>query len=122
MLAESSGVAIELDLDRIAPPRGVSLERWLKTFPSYGYLITASPEAAPSVLELFAARDLHAAVIGAVAAGSEVALTSEGLRAVVRDHAAERLLGLGARRRMSRLCASPCSPIRRCRAAASSMR
>ena len=94
MLAESSGVAIDIDLDRIAPPRGVSLERWLKTFPSYGYLITASPEAAPSVLELFAARDLHAAVIGAVAAGSEVALTSEGLRAVVRDHAAERLLGL----------------------------
>ena len=94
MLAESSGVAIDLDLDRIAPPPGVALERWLKTFPSYGFLIAVAPENVEPLLALFATRDLHAGVIGAVKAGSQVALLSEGQRAILRDHAVERLLGL----------------------------
>ncbi len=43
MLAESSGVAIDLDLDAIVPPPGVTLERWLKTFPSFGFLLSVAP-------------------------------------------------------------------------------
>ena len=44
MLAESSGVAIDLDLNAITPPPGVALPRWLKTFPSYGFLLSVAPE------------------------------------------------------------------------------
>ena len=94
MLAESSRVAIDLDLDAIIPPPGVALERWLKTFPSYGFLISAAPENLAALLSLFHTRDLHAAVIGAVKPGSEVALTSGGRRATLRDPAVHRLLGL----------------------------
>ena len=43
MLAESSGVSIALDLDAIEPPPGVALERWLKTFPSFGFLLSVAP-------------------------------------------------------------------------------
>jgi len=97
MLAESSGVAIDLDLDAIVPPPGVALERWLRTFPSYGFLLSVAPEALAPVLALFHARDLHAAAIGALKQGSEVALVAGGRRALLRDHAAERLLGLERR-------------------------
>ena len=94
MLAESSGVSILLDLDAIVPPAGVAVERWLKTFPSYGYLIAVDPADAPSALQLFAARDLHAAKIGSVEGGARVALRSAGREAVVRDWAEQRLMGL----------------------------
>ena len=97
MLAESSGVAIDLDLDAIVPPPGVALERWLRTFPSYGFLLSVAPEALAPGLALFHARDLHAAAIGALKQGSEVALVAGGRRALLRDHAAERLLGLERR-------------------------
>ena len=97
MLAESSGVAIDIDLDAIVPPPGVTLSRWLKSFPSYGFLLAVAPSALERALSLFRARDLHVAAIGVVKAGSEVALVSGGRRALLRNHAADRLLGLGAR-------------------------
>ena len=43
MLAECSGVAIDIDLDAVPNPAGVALERWLLTFPSFGYLLSVEP-------------------------------------------------------------------------------
>jgi AIR synthase-related protein len=97
MLAECSDVAIDLDLEAIVAPAGVARDRWLKTFPSYGYLLAVAPGNVAALLAMFAARALHAAAIGAVRAGSEVTLVSGERRALLRDHAAERLLGLGTR-------------------------
>ena len=96
MLAESSGVSIALDLDAIEPPAGVALERWLKTFPSYGFLLSIAPGHVEPVLSMFRARDLHAASIGVVKPGSQVTLHSEGRSALLRDFGAERLMGFGA--------------------------
>jgi hypothetical protein len=96
MLAESSGVSIALDLDAIDPPAGVPLERWLKTFPSYGFLLSVAPRHVELVLAMFRARGLHAASIGAVKPGSQVTLHSEGHSALLRDFSAERLTGFGA--------------------------
>ncbi len=97
MFAESSGVGMDIALEAVVPPPGVARARWLKTFPSYGFLIAVSPQALEPLLALFRARDLHTAAIGAVKAGSQVALVSGGRRALLRDHAVERLLGLGER-------------------------
>jgi AIR synthase-related protein len=97
MLAESSGVAIDIVLEAVIAPPGIAHARWLKSFPSYGFLIAVAPQEIEPLLALFHARDLHAAAIGAVKVGSEVALLSGGRRALLRDHAAERLLGLGER-------------------------
>jgi uncharacterized protein len=93
MLAECSRVAIEVDLDAVAPPAGVSLPRWLKTFPSYGYLLSISPTHVETVLALFAARDLHAAVIGDVREGGEIAVASAGRRACIRRFDTTPLMG-----------------------------
>ena len=94
MLAESSGVTIDIDLDAIEPPPGVALERWLKTFPSFGFLVSVPQISLDATLELFHGRDIHADVIGEVRSGSEVALVSGGRRAVLRDFRRDRLLGL----------------------------
>ena len=94
MFAESSGVSIHLDLEAIVPPAGVEIERWLKTFPSYGYLISVHPANLEKVLDLFRARDLHAAKIGDISEGSRVMLTSAGRVSLIRDFAEQRLMGL----------------------------
>jgi hypothetical protein len=96
MLAESSGVSIALDLDSIEPPPGVPLERWLRTFPSYGFLLSVAAGNVEAVLSMFRARQLHAASIGMVGPGSQVMLHSEGRSALLRDFGAERLMGFGA--------------------------
>ena len=95
MLAESSGVSIDIDLDAITPPPGVALARWLKTFPSFGYLISLNPVDLETVLTLFRNRDLHAARIGEVREGSRITLNASGRRALIRDFAEGRLMGLG---------------------------
>jgi len=96
MFAECSGVGIEIDLDAVPCPPGIPLERWLVTFPSFGFLIAAPRATASRILDLFGGAGLTAAVIGRVVKGSEVALVSGPLRAVIRDHAAEVLMGFGA--------------------------
>lgn len=95
MLAECSHVGIDIDVTAIPLPAGVSLDRWLVTFPSFGYLLSVAPEHAVDVVTRFTARGISAAVIGAVVAGAEVALVDGESRAVVRNHAETPLLQLG---------------------------
>lgn len=94
MLAECSGVGIDIDVAAIPVPDGVALERWLLTFPSFGYLLSITPENAEAVIERFAARDIAAARIGAVYAGSQVTITDGTSRALIRDHAQAPLMQL----------------------------
>ena len=42
-LIEGANVGARLDLDAIPRPAGVPIERWLLTFPSFGFLL-AAPE------------------------------------------------------------------------------
>jgi AIR synthase-related protein len=97
MLAECSGVGIEIDVSAIPLPEGVALDRWLATFPSFGHLISVSPEKAGDVVLRFAARNISAAAIGGIVAGSAVAITDGIERAVIRNHAETPLLQLGRR-------------------------
>lgn len=89
MLAECSGVAISLDLGRIAPPEGTPLERWLLSFPSFGFLLAVKPDRVEAVTDRFAARDLTAAPIGRVEDGSAVSLCRGKERALFWDWRAE---------------------------------
>jgi AIR synthase-related protein len=93
MLAECSGVGIELEVDAIDPPPGVPVARWLKTFPSFGFLLATEQTKAKALLSVFRERSLHAAVIGEVNSGSEVALVAGARRAIIRDWRREPLLG-----------------------------
>jgi AIR synthase-related protein len=95
MLAECSGVGIDINVSAIPLPNGVALDRWLATFPSFGYLISVRPEMADVVILRFAARNISAAVIGQIENGSEVAITDGNNRALIRDYAQTPLLQLG---------------------------
>ena len=56
-------------------PDGVALERWLQTFPSYGYILAVAPANVAAVLGRFAARGIAAAEIGEITADRRVAIT-----------------------------------------------
>jgi hypothetical protein len=95
MLAECSRVGIDIDISAIPLPSGVNLDRWLATFPSFGYLLSVAQKNVADVVARFTARGISAAVIGAVVGGAEVALVDGARRALVRDHAETPLLQLG---------------------------
>ncbi len=92
MLAECSGVGISLDLETIPVPPGIALERWLATFPSFGFLLSVPGQHVTDVLGLFASRDLTAAVIGEVRHGTDVSVHSSADSAIIRDYATEPLM------------------------------
>jgi AIR synthase-related protein len=93
MLAECSGVAITIDVTAVPRPPSVPLDRWLITFPSFGYLLAVAPANVDAVIGRFHARDIAAADIGAIGAGQDVAITDGGARAVIWDFAASPLTG-----------------------------
>ena len=86
MLAECSGVGIELDLDRIPTPQGVPLDRWLCSFPSYGFLLSVDPSKADALIAAFVERGITAGPIGRVTTGDAVSFISSGARAIFWDH------------------------------------
>src|SRR5450631_151378 len=61
MLAECSGVAVTIDVAAVPRPDGVALERWLQTFPSYGYIVSVAPSKVAAVIGRFAGRGIAAA-------------------------------------------------------------
>ena len=93
MLAECSRVAITLDVEAIPIPAGAPLERWLLTFPSFGYLLSAKPEHVDEILSRFQRRGIAAAAIGEVSAGTRVDISAASARATVWDFAAQPLIG-----------------------------
>lgn len=93
MLAECSQVAITLDVEAIPIPAGAPLERWLLTFPSFGYLLSAKPEHVDEILSRFQRRGIAAAAIGEVSAGTSVDICDASARATVWDFSAQPLIG-----------------------------
>ncbi len=96
MLAECSGVAIQIDVSAVPRPPRVALDRWLTSFPSFGYLLAVAPGQVPAVTRLFSARDIAVAEVGAVAEGHAISITNGGEAETVWDFAARRLLGCTA--------------------------
>lgn len=95
MLAEGSGVGMVIDVAAIPRPEGVDLDRWLLTFPSFGYLLSVSPENVEPTLALFHGRSIAAADIGAVTDGYQVEITDGAARETIWDFSREPLIGCG---------------------------
>lgn len=94
MLAECSGVGIDIDIHAVPVPPDVTMSRWLESFPSFGYLLSVAPEHVDAVIARFAARDITAADIGAITASATVAICSGADHRTIFDHAATPLLGM----------------------------
>jgi uncharacterized protein len=95
MLAECSGVAIDIDLRAIPKPAGVLLERWLLTFPSFGYLLSVKPWNVAETISRFTERGIAAATIGSVARGSRVTIGDGTASETIWDFAQKPLIGAG---------------------------
>ena len=99
MLAECSGVAITIDVRAAPKPEGAPLDRWLLTFPSFGYLLAVASENVVAVTRLFCEREIAAADIGAVHAGTAVLITDGVATEAIWDFAERPLLGCAAQER-----------------------
>ncbi|WP_179378049.1 sll0787 family AIR synthase-like protein [Jannaschia marina] len=95
MLAECSGVGIDIDLPAVTPPPGIPRERWLRSFPNFGFLLSVAPEHANAVCARFCDRDIDACAVGRITDRSAVTLSDGTGTAVFWDHAATPYLDLG---------------------------
>jgi selenophosphate synthetase-related protein len=94
-LLELAGCGATLDLDRLPRPGGVPLERWLVTFPSFGFVLTGPPEHAQEACAVFHARGLACMVCGSLDGSRTLSVAAGGATARVWDLAAEPLTTLG---------------------------
>ena len=78
MLAECSRVGLVIDVDAIPKPADIPMQRWLQSFPSFGFVMSVRPEKLSEVIAHFSARDIACAAVGTVNDSTEVCLTSQG--------------------------------------------
>lgn len=107
MLAECSAVGLSIDLKSIPKPDGVPMDRWLQTFPSFGYLLSVRLDRADEVLARFRARDIAAARIGDVVPGTTVSICEGNNSEIVWDFSSRSLIGCGSRAPRLRQARSP---------------
>lgn len=74
MLIEASKCGAVLDLDSIIHPKNVDLETWLLCFPSYGFLLSVSPQNVDEVRQQFQNRNISCNVVGEIKEGSQLRL------------------------------------------------
>ena len=93
MLAESSGVGIEIDPLALKCPDD-NLEKWMTAFPSFGFLLSVNEENLSEVLSAFQNRSIDARRVGRITEGTTVNLVENDNRHLVWDHSTNPYLGL----------------------------
>lgn len=96
MLAECSGVGISIDVTQVPKPMGVPLDRWLQTFPSFGFLLAVRPANVAAVLSRFQERDIAASDVGEVTADRRALLIDGPAAETIWDFVREPLIGCAA--------------------------
>jgi len=66
MLLETSGCGAVLNLDAMPRPADVPFEKWLVSFPSYGFLLSVRPEHVAAVQQAFGDRHITCQDIGEI--------------------------------------------------------
>jgi selenophosphate synthetase-related protein len=94
-MIEGAGCGALLDLDRLPRPDEADLERWLLTFPSFGFLLAARPDRVEAACKAFTRRGLACAPCGAFDDTLVLRLATGGAEAPVWDLARTPLTGLG---------------------------
>ncbi len=93
MLLECSRVGASIDPYAIPKPAEVPLDRWLTTFPSYGFVLSVRSENASTVKAKFTSREIACAAVGVVTAKPQVVLKSDRESALLWDFSAEAFIG-----------------------------
>jgi AIR synthase-related protein len=95
MLLECSHVGATIDIAAIPRPADAPLLRWLSSFPSFGFLLSVTPDRADAVIARFTSRDIAAACIGTCNATGTVTLVDGPERAEFWDFSETSLIGCG---------------------------
>ncbi|MCF0072998.1 sll0787 family AIR synthase-like protein [Dyadobacter sp. CY261] len=74
MLMRTSQKGAVIDLDRVPVPENVDLLKWLVSFPSYGYLLTAPEEHVDAIIGKFSSGGITCMSIGEINETSRIAL------------------------------------------------
>jgi uncharacterized protein len=96
MLLEFRACGANVDLEKMPIPADTDFVRWLISFPSYAFWLTAEPETAQACIEQFAAADLVCVAVGEVSNGSSLTLSVGSDRRELIDLATESVTGLWA--------------------------
>ena len=90
-LLESAGCGARLAVDQLPRPAGVPLERWLVTFPSFGFVMAAPPDRVSEVIAAFTTQSLECARCGEFTSGQSLYLSDGSAQRHVWDLAREPL-------------------------------
>jgi uncharacterized protein len=93
-MLEVAGCGALLDADAVPRPHGAPMERWIVTFPSFGYLLAAAQEEVEAACEVFARRGLACTPCGRLDGSGVLRLATGGEEAPVWDLRANPLTGL----------------------------
>lgn len=93
MLLETSNCGAVLNLDAIPCPKELPLERWLVSFPSYGFLLSVRPDNVAAVQSSFRHQNLVCEVVGEVQQDQKLVLTSATESVVFWDLSTQPLTG-----------------------------
>jgi selenophosphate synthetase-related protein len=95
MLLEPSGAGATVELDRVPIPEAVSLADWTDAFPSFGFLLCATPERAEACAAAFRDRGLACEPVGTLDATGVLRVRLGGREATLARPAVEGVTGLG---------------------------
>jgi uncharacterized protein len=93
MLLETSGCGAVLELEAIPRPPNLPLEKWLVSFPSYGFLLSVRPEYVAPIQQQFQHRGLACADIGEVNSTTQLWLKTPIATELFWDLATQPLMG-----------------------------
>lgn len=95
MLAECSGVGIDIDIAKIEPPEQVGVMRWMRTFPSFGFLLSVSKSHLSAVQKRFGDHGVTAQAIGKIKHGTMLNLCLNDQSVPFWNYQKTPFLGLG---------------------------
>ena len=97
MLLETSDCGAVLDLDAIPRPPEIPFDRWLVSFPSYGFLLSVHPDRVSAVERMFGDRQIACADIGEVMNTPQLILKSQQASTMFWDFSQVAVTGFGNR-------------------------
>lgn len=94
MLLEFTRLGAEIDLGVMPIPENTDFLKWLISFPSYAFWLTAEPDDAHRCIEIFEANDLTCAAVGSISNDSTLLLKHGETSVELIDFAKDAVTGL----------------------------
>lgn len=96
MLLEFTRYGATVDMQRLPMPPNTDPLRWLVSFPTYAFWLTAAPDSVADCIAVFESNGLICAHVGEIGEGGEVVLVDGVCRRTLLDLATESVTGLWA--------------------------